>query len=107
MKTMKLTEVQIAVVLKDAEGGPPVGKFCRRAGVSDATFYNWRRRYAGLMPSEIKQLRQLEEENVRLKRVVADLMRASGAPPDIIFFSKNDPQSPQKLPGPICSAAAD
>lgn len=44
-----------------------------KAGISDATFYNWRKRYAGLLPSEVKRLRQLEEENARLKRIVADL----------------------------------
>lgn len=46
---------------------------CRKAGISDATFYNWRKKYAGLMPSEMKRLRQLEEENAKLKRIVADL----------------------------------
>ena len=46
---------------------------CRKAGIAEATFYNWRKRYAGLMPSEVKRLRQLEEENGKLKRIVADL----------------------------------
>ena len=46
---------------------------CRKAGVAEATFYNWRKRYAGLMPSEVKRLRQLEQENSKLKRIVADL----------------------------------
>ncbi len=46
---------------------------CRKAGIAEATFYNWRKRYAGLMPSEVKRLRQLEEENAKLKRIVADL----------------------------------
>lgn len=73
MKATKFTEAQIAFVLKQAESGTPVGEVCRKAGISDATFYNWRKRYAGLMPSEVKRLRQLEEENARLKRIVADL----------------------------------
>ena len=74
MKASKFTEAQIAFVLKQAEDGTPVGEVCRKAGISDATFYNWRKKYAGLMPSEMKRLRQLEEENAKLKRIVADLL---------------------------------
>jgi putative transposase len=73
MKASKFTEAQIAFVLKQAEGGTPVPEVCRKAGISDATFYNWRKKYAGLMPSEMKRLRQLEEENAKLKRIFADL----------------------------------
>ena len=50
-----------------------LAEVCRKAGIAEATFYNWRKRYAGLMPSEVKRLRQLEEENAKLKRIVADL----------------------------------
>jgi putative transposase len=73
MKASKFTEAQIAFVLKQAEDGMAIGEVCRKAGISDATFYNWRKRYAGLMPSEVKRLRQLEDENAKLKRIVADL----------------------------------
>lgn len=73
MKKSKFTEAQIAFILRQAEEGTPVLEVCRKAGISDATFYNWRKKYAGLMPSEMKRLRQLEEENARLKRIVADL----------------------------------
>ena len=73
MKTSKFTEGQIAFVLRQAEDGTPVAEVCRKAGIAEATFYNWRKRYAGLMPSEVKRLRQLEEENGKLKRIVADL----------------------------------
>ncbi len=73
MKTSKFTEAQIAFVLKQAEDGTPVAEVCRKAGISDATFYNWRKKHAGLMPSEMKRLRQLEEENAKLKRNFADL----------------------------------
>ena len=73
MKTSKFSEGQIAFVLKQAEDGTPVAEVCRKAGIAEATFYNWRKRYAGLMPSEVKRLRQLEEENAKLKRIVADL----------------------------------
>jgi len=73
MKASRFTEAQIAFVLKQAQDGAPVAEVCRKAGISDAAFYNWRKKYAGLMPSEMKRLRQLEDENARLKRVVADL----------------------------------
>ena len=73
MKASKFSEAQIAFVLKQAEDGTTVGEVCRKAGISEATFYNWRKRYAGLMPSEVKRLRQLEDENNRLKKIVADL----------------------------------
>ena len=73
MKKSKFSEAQIAFILKQAEDGTSVGEVCRKAGISQATFYNWRNKYAGLMPSEMKRLRQLEEENGRLKRIVADL----------------------------------
>jgi putative transposase len=73
MKRSKFTEAQIAFVLRQAEEGTKVEEVCRKAGISEATFYNWRKKYGGLMPSEMKRLRQLEEENTRLKRIVADL----------------------------------
>lgn len=73
MKRSKFSEAQIAFILKQAEDGTPIGEVCRKAGISEATFYNWRKKYAGLMPSEMRRLRQLEEENGKLKRLVADL----------------------------------
>ena len=73
MKKIKFTEAQITFILKQAEDGTAVAEVCRKAGISDATFYNWRKKYAGLMPSKMKRLRQLEEENAKLKRIVADL----------------------------------
>jgi putative transposase len=73
MKKSKFTESQIAFILRQAEEGTAVGEVCRKAGISEATFYNWRKKYGGLMPSEMKRLKQLEEENGRLKRIVADL----------------------------------
>lgn len=73
MKASKFSEAQIAFVLRQAEERTAIGEVCQKAGISEATFYNWRKRYAGLMPSEVKRLRQLEEENAKLKRIVADL----------------------------------
>jgi putative transposase len=70
MKRSKFTEAQIAFILRQAEEGTAVGEVCRKAGISEATFYNWRRKYAVLMPLEMKRLRQLEEENGKLKKIV-------------------------------------
>ncbi len=60
-------------MLKQAEEGTTIGEVCRKTGISEATFYAWRKRYAGLMPSEMRRLRQLEDENAKLKRLVVDL----------------------------------
>lgn len=73
MKKSKFTEQQIAFALKRAELGTSVEEVCRKMGISDATFYNWRKKYGGLGPSELRRLRQLEEENNKLKKLVADL----------------------------------
>ena len=68
-----VSESQIAFILRQAEEGATVAEVCRKAGIGEATYYNWRKKYAELVPSEMKRLRQLEEENGRLKRIVADL----------------------------------
>jgi putative transposase len=72
-KKSRFTEEQIAFVLKQAELGTKVDEICRKIGISDATFYKWRQKYWGLGPSELRRLRQLEEESAKLKRLVADL----------------------------------
>ena len=73
MRKSKFTEQQIAFILKQADDGVSVEDTCRKAGISIQTYYRWRQKYGGLMPSEMKRLRQLEEENARLKRLVANL----------------------------------
>jgi putative transposase len=73
MKRSKFTESQIVFALKQAETGVAVAEVCRKMGISEATFYNWKKKYGGLGPDELRRLRQLEEENARLKRIVADL----------------------------------
>ena len=73
MMASKFSESQIAFVLRQGEEGTSVEEVCRKAGISQATYYNWKKKYGGLMPSEMKRLRQREEENSRLKRIVADL----------------------------------
>lgn len=73
MKASKFTDAQKAFIIKQTEDGTPVAEVCRKAGISSATFFNWKKKYAGLMPSEMKRLRELEQENARLKKIVADL----------------------------------
>ena len=69
----RFTEEQIAFALRQAESGVPVQEVCRKMGVTDVTFYRWKKRFAGMGVAELRRLRQLEEENRRLKRLVADL----------------------------------
>ena len=73
MKASKFTDAQKAFILKQGADGVPVADICRKAGISQATYFNWKKKFGGLLPSEVKRLRQLEEENNRLKRIVADL----------------------------------
>ena len=84
MKRSKFSEAQVAFVLKQAEDGTSVGEVCRKTGISEATFYAWRKKYAGLMPSEMRRLRQLEEENAKLKRLVADFSLDKTMPQDAL-----------------------
>jgi putative transposase len=73
MKKSRYTEEQIAFALRQAEGGTPVADVCRQVGVSEASFYVWKKKYGKLGLTEIRELRQLRDENARLKRLVADL----------------------------------
>ena len=73
MKKSRFTDEQIAFALKQAETGTSIDDICRKMGISDATFYKWRQQYGGLGPSELRKLKQLEEENSKLKRIVVDL----------------------------------
>lgn len=73
MKKTKFTEAQIVFALKQSETGVSVGEVCRKMGISEATFYNWKKKYGGLGVAELRRLKQLEEENFQLKKLVADL----------------------------------
>ena len=73
MKRSKFSKEQIVYAIRQAESGTPVGNLCRQLGVSDATFYAWKKTYAHLGVSELRRLRQVEEDNSRLKRLVAGL----------------------------------
>lgn len=72
-KKSKFTEEQIAFALRQAEGGVKVEEVCRKLGIAEATFYVWKKKYGGLGVGELRRLRQLEEENRQLKKLVADL----------------------------------
>lgn len=73
MKKSKFTEHQIVFAIKQSKSGTRVDEICRQMGVSQATFFNWKKKYGGLGISELRKLRQLEEENAQLKKLVADL----------------------------------
>ncbi len=73
MKRKRFTQEQIAYALRQAEGGVPVEEVIRRLGISENTFYRWKKKFAGMGVGEIRRLKQLEEENKKLKQMVADL----------------------------------
>ena len=73
MKKSRLTEEQITFALRQADSGTPVAEVCRQLGVSEATFYIWKKKYGKLGVTELRQMRQLQDENTRLKGLVADL----------------------------------
>ncbi len=73
MKASRFSDAQKAFILKQGADGMPVADLCRRAGISQATYFNWKRKYDGLLPTEMRRLKQLEDENGKLRKVVADL----------------------------------
>ena len=79
MKKSKFTETQIVSILKQADAGVPVKDLCRQAGISTATYYQWKSKYGGMEVNEARRLRDLEQENARLKKPVAELSLDQGA----------------------------
>ena len=73
MKKKRFSVEQITAMLQPVGGGMPVGDVCRQVGISEQTFYRWKKEYAGMLPSEARELKQLRDENLKLKRLVADL----------------------------------
>ncbi len=73
MRASKFTEQQIVAALRQAEGGTPVVEICRKLGITEQTFYRWKRQFAGMGVVELRRLRQVEEENRKLKQLVAEL----------------------------------
>jgi putative transposase len=84
MKASKFTDAQKAFIINQGEDGFPVAEVCRKSGISQATYFNWKKKNAGLMPSEMKRLRELEEENARLKKIVANLSLDKAMLQDVI-----------------------
>ena len=84
MKAKRFTEEQIIGILKQAQAGMKIVDLCRNHGISDATFYNWRTKYGGMEVSDAKRLKQLEEENRKLKQMLADTMLENKAIKDVL-----------------------
>jgi putative transposase len=96
MKKSRYTEEEIAFALRQAEGGAPVADVCRQMGVSEASFYIWKKKYGQLGLTEIRELRQLRDENARQKRLVADLTLDKHILWEVIR------KKPRSLPGAVC-----
>ena len=84
MRKRRFNEEQIVRILKEAESGVSTKELCRKHGVSDATFYNWRKKYGGMEGSDAKRLRALEDENKRLKKVLAETILENAAIKDVL-----------------------
>jgi putative transposase len=84
MKRNRHTEEQIIAILKEHEAGAKTADVCRKHGVSEATFYNWKAKYGGLEVSEAKRLKAIESENARLKKLLADAMLDNAALKDLL-----------------------
>ena len=84
MRQSKFTETQIVAILKEADAGRPVNEIWRQYGISSATYYKWKSKYGGLEASDVKRLKELEQENNRLKRMYADLSLENVALKDVI-----------------------
>lgn len=91
MKASKFTDAQKAFVIKQGEEGTSVAEICLKAGISQATYFNWKKKYAGLIPSEMRRLRELEDENSRLKKIVAALTLDREMLQDVIKRSRRRP----------------
>src|SRR5690349_22558068 len=88
MKAKRFSEEQIIAVLKEAEAGAKTKDLCRRHGISEPTFYNWKAKYSGMTVSEARRLKELEQENAKLKRLLAEAELDKAALKDLLHLSK-------------------
>ena len=84
MKKSRYTEPRIIEVLKDVDAGRKVEEVCRQHGISSATYYNWKSKYGGMEASDVKRLKELEEENAKLKKMVADVNLENNAIKELV-----------------------
>lgn len=84
MRKSRFTESQMLAILKEGESGLPVAKVCRKHGISNATYYQWKSKYGGMSLPELKRVKELEAENARLKRLYADLALENAAIKDVL-----------------------
>lgn len=84
MKTTRFTETQMIAILKQADAGIPIKDICRQAGISQATYYQWKSKYGGMEASDLRRVKELEAENAKLKRMFADLALENVAMKDLI-----------------------